>query len=71
VALARGLASDGGPLVGVALRAPWDADAYPEVGTLLATYGIQAPSLAAVAAALFGGVPITGRVPVRLASPAG
>jgi len=71
VALARGLASDGGPLVGVALRAPWDADAYPEVGTVLATYGIQAPSLAALDAALFGGVPITGRVPVRLASPAG
>jgi beta-N-acetylhexosaminidase len=71
VALARGLAGDGGLLVGVALRAPWDADAYPEVGTVLATYGIQAPSLAALAGALFGGVPITGRVPVRLASPAG
>jgi beta-N-acetylhexosaminidase len=68
VALARGLVSAGGPLIGVALRAPWDADAYPEVGTVLATYGIQAPSLAAAAAALFAGAPLSGRVPVRLAS---
>ena len=66
-ALARAAVSSGTPVVGVALRGPWDADAYPEVGTVLATYGIQAPSLDAVAAALLGVTAITGRLPVRLA----
>ena len=59
--------SSGQPLIAVALRGPWDADAYPEVGTVLASYGIQPPSLAAVAAAIVGAAPITGRLPVRLA----
>jgi len=45
------------------------ADAYPEVGTVLASYGIQAPTLAAVAAALLGEIPLTGRVPVTLRQP--
>ncbi len=66
--LARALMAAGSRLVAVALRAPWDADAYPEVGTVLATYGIQAPSLAALAAALTGEAPISGRLPVRLAA---
>ena len=52
----------------MALRGPWDADAYPEVGTVLATYGIQPPSLAALAAALSGEAPISGRLPVRVAT---
>jgi beta-N-acetylhexosaminidase len=66
VELARALASSGRPLVAVALRAPWDADAYPEAGTVLASYGIQGPSLAAVAEAIVGGAPVSGRSPVRL-----
>jgi beta-N-acetylhexosaminidase len=65
--LARAVAGLGVPVVGVALRAPWDADAYPEIGTVLATYGIQPPSLVAAAAAIVGATPITGRSPVRLA----
>ncbi len=64
--LARALVSTGTPVVAVALRGPWDADAYPEVGTVLATYGIQPPSLVALAAALVGDQGITGRPPVRL-----
>jgi len=67
VGLARALASTGRPVVAVALRTPWDADAYSEIGTVLATYGIQPPSLAAAAAAIVGDDPITGRLPVRLA----
>jgi beta-N-acetylhexosaminidase len=67
--LARALVSTGKPLIAVALRAPWDADAYPEVGTVLATYGIQPPTLAAVAAAITGHYPITGRLPVTLGQP--
>jgi beta-N-acetylhexosaminidase len=67
--LARALVASGTPLVAVALRGPWDAAAYPEVGTVLATYGIRAPSLAALADALFGQAPISGRLPVRLERP--
>ena len=65
--LARVLMSTGKPVIAVALRAPWDADAYPEVGTVLATYGIQPPTLRALVGALLGDAPITGRSPVRLA----
>ncbi len=68
--LAKAFAATGVPVVAVALRAPWDADAYPEIGTVLATFGIQAPTLGAVAAAIVQGVPISGRLPVRLASTA-
>ena len=67
VELARALAATGRPVVAVALRAPWDSDAYPEIGTVVATYGIQPPSLAALADALVGDHPIIGRLPVRLA----
>jgi beta-N-acetylhexosaminidase len=65
--LARAVAGVGRPVIAVALRGPWDADAYPEIGTVLATYGIQPPTLAAVADAIIGRNPITGRLPVRLA----
>jgi hypothetical protein len=57
-------------VVAVALRGPRDADAYPEIGTVLATYGIQAPTLVALAGALSGEGPISGRLPVRLATSA-
>jgi beta-N-acetylhexosaminidase len=66
--LARSLVARGRRVVAVALRAPWDADAYPEVGTVVATYGIQAPTLRALAAALHGEAPMTGRPPVGLGS---
>jgi beta-N-acetylhexosaminidase len=67
VDLARALVATGRPIVAVALRGPWDADAYPEIGTVLATYGIQPPSLAAAADAIVRDHQITGRLPVRLA----
>jgi beta-N-acetylhexosaminidase len=67
--LARALVATDTPVIAIALRAPWDADAYPEVGTVLATYGIQPPSLNALANALWGGSPITGLLPVRLGQP--
>jgi beta-N-acetylhexosaminidase len=67
--LARALVATDTPVIAVALRAPWDADAYPEVGTVLATYGIQPPSLGALANALWGDSPITGLLPVRLGQP--
>ena len=67
-ALARALVASGTPVIAVALRGPWDADAYPEVGTVLATYGIQPPSLAALGAVLWGEASVTGLLPVRVAT---
>jgi beta-N-acetylhexosaminidase len=67
--LARALVATGTPVIAVALRAPWDADAYPEVGTVLATYGIQPPSLTALVAALWGDASTTGLLPVTLGQP--
>jgi beta-N-acetylhexosaminidase len=67
-ALAEAVVATGVPVVAVALRAPWDADAYPGLGTVLATYGIQAPTLAALATVLVGAGPTTGRLPVAVAT---
>ena len=64
--LVEALATTGSPMIAVALRTPVDVLAYPVVGTALATYGSQPPNLAALAAALTGRIPITGRLPVRL-----
>ena len=64
--LVEALAETGVPLIAVALRTPVDVLAYPVVGTALATYGSQPPNLTALAAALIGRIPFTGRLPVRL-----
>jgi len=64
--LAGALVGTDTPVIAIALRGPCDAVDYPEVRTVLATYGIQPPSLAALAEALWGDAPITGRLPVRL-----
>lgn len=58
------------PTVTVALRGPWDLAGYPEAGTHLCSYGIAAPSLAALTGALFGRAPISGRLPVEIAGSA-
>jgi len=58
------------PTVTVALRTPWDADAYPASRTHACTYSLLEPSLLALADALFGQAPFPGRVPVRLAGDA-
>jgi beta-N-acetylhexosaminidase len=62
-ALARALAKTGKPVVGVALRGPYDADAAPEIGTFLTVYGDRPVHLQAAAEALFGRLTPTGRVP--------
>ena len=68
VELGRAFAMSDRPVVSVALRTPWDADAIPELGTWIASYGIQPPQLAAIAAAIVDGAELSGRLPVRLAS---
>jgi beta-N-acetylhexosaminidase len=68
VALVESLLALGRPTVTVALRTPWDADAYPAATTHACTYSLLEPSLAALADALFGRAPFPGRLPVRTAA---
>ena len=65
-ALMQALQAAGQPLIAVALRLPYDLAAYPAVPTYLCTYSVQPPSLAALAAALWGAAPISGRLPVAI-----
>jgi beta-N-acetylhexosaminidase len=66
-ALVQALAALDVPMVMVALRMPSDLHICPQVGTVLCSYGILPPSMAALAAALFGHAPISGRLPMTLA----
>jgi beta-N-acetylhexosaminidase len=63
-ALVRAVLAAGRPTVTVALRTPWDLQAYPEAGTHLCTYSILDPSLAALADVLFGRASAGGTLPV-------
>ena len=64
--LAHALLSLGVPIVTVALRTPWDLTAYPESASHVCSYGILAPTIDALAAALFGKRDFEGRLPVKL-----
>jgi beta-N-acetylhexosaminidase len=66
VALVESLLTLGQPTVTVALRTPWDGDAYPAAGTHVCTYSVLQPSLDALADAIFGRAPFPGHLPVRL-----
>lgn len=54
------------PIVTVALRTPWDIEAYPESAVHVCAYGILPPTIEALAAALFGENAFEGRLPVAL-----
>ncbi|MDL2335357.1 MAG: glycoside hydrolase family 3 N-terminal domain-containing protein [Chloroflexota bacterium] len=64
--LARSILALGVPCVTVALRTPWDITAYPESASHVCAYGILAPTIEALAAALFGEQPFWGNLPVAL-----
>lgn len=67
VRLLEGLVSTGRPTIGVALRTPWDAGAYPAgVAAAVCTYSILPDSLDALAAGLAAEIPFPGRLPVAL-----
>jgi beta-N-acetylhexosaminidase len=70
VALVEALLALGRPTVTVALRTPWDVEAYPAATTHACTYSVLQPSLEALSDALFGLAPFPGRLPVRLAATA-
>ena len=50
--LAAAVLASGKPTVTLALRTPWDLLAYPSARTHVCSYGILAPSMEALAAAL-------------------
>ncbi len=53
-------------LVHVALGAPYDLSLFPDAPAAVATYGDVPASVKALALALSGRIPFTGRLPVRL-----
>jgi beta-N-acetylhexosaminidase len=65
-ALVNALLEEGVPLVAVAMRLPYDIQAYPSAPTYVCTYSLQPPSLQALAGALFGHLPFAGSLPVSL-----
>ncbi|MEP7379542.1 MAG: glycoside hydrolase family 3 C-terminal domain-containing protein, partial [Chloroflexota bacterium] len=64
--LARAILALGVPTVTIALRTPWDITVYPEAASHICCYGILAPTMEALAAALFGQQPFQGKLPVAL-----
>jgi beta-N-acetylhexosaminidase len=66
-ALAAAILATDRPTVTVALRTPWDLPAYPQAGTHACSYGMQPPSIEALAASLAGDAPFLGRLPVEAA----
>jgi beta-N-acetylhexosaminidase len=68
-ALVRALLGRAASVVAVALRTPFDLCAYPSAPTYVCSYGIQPPTIAALADGLTGRRPFVGRLPVRLDLP--
>ena len=66
-ALAQRILGLGVPTVTIALRTPWDLGAYPAARTHVCSYGILPPTIQALAEALFGEWPFSGRLPVEIA----
>jgi beta-N-acetylhexosaminidase len=64
--LAQQLVALGRPTVTVALRTPWDIGSYPSSRTHVCSFGILAPTIEALTAALFGEIPFGGRLPVEI-----
>ncbi|MCF6522323.1 glycoside hydrolase family 3 protein [Streptomyces sp. JJ36] len=65
-ALVEAVRATGTPVVAVAVRNPYDIRRFPAVPAYLATYSYGAPSLDAVARALYGELNPGGRLPVSV-----
>ena len=65
-ALVSALVRQGTRVVAIAMRLPYDADAYPAAPTCVSTYSILPPSMDAVADALWGKADFPGRLPVTV-----
>jgi len=66
-ALARAMIDANPRTVVVALRTPWDISAFPRARTYVCSYGVLAPTIEALVAALFGDIPFQGHLSVELA----
>ncbi|MGE5576465.1 MAG: glycoside hydrolase family 3 C-terminal domain-containing protein [Syntrophothermus sp.] len=64
--LVRALTASGKPVLVVALRNPYDLEAFPEVKTYLAAYSYQPCALQAASEAITGRLKPTGRLPVTI-----
>ena len=62
----RSVLALGKKIVVAALRLPYDLMAFPKTQTYLCTYGIQEPSMFALAKALFGEIDSQGKLPVSI-----
>jgi len=62
----RSVLALGKKVVVAALRLPYDLMAFPAAQTYLCTYGIQEPSMFALAKVLFGEIPAQGKLPVSI-----
>lgn len=65
-ALVKALLASGQPVAVVALRLPYDLAEFPTAPVFACSYGVQEPSLHALAAALFGTIPWKGHLPVSI-----
>jgi len=66
VALVKALLETGVPTIAIALRLPYDLQAYPTAPVYICTYSILSPSMEALAQALWGQIPFVGRLPVSI-----
>lgn len=64
--LVQAILDSGLPTIVSALRMPYDLQAFPDAPTYLCTYSILEPSMQALAQALWGEFPCTGRLPVSI-----
>lgn len=64
--LVNSLLSRGTTTIPVALRMPYDLEAYPAAPVYLCTYSILPPAIEALAEALFGEIPFSGTLPVSV-----
>jgi len=64
--LVNAILERGVSVVAVALRMPYDIQAYPAAPTYLCTYSLQPPSMEALAQALWGHIPFAGQLPVSI-----
>jgi beta-N-acetylhexosaminidase len=65
--LVRYLVSSGRRIIGIAVRNPYDLQAFPELRTYLVTYEYTRPALVGAVRVIFGNAGARGRLPVKIA----
>jgi beta-N-acetylhexosaminidase len=65
-AMVRAVLETGVPTIVVALRLPYDLQAFPGAPTYVCTYSILEPAMDALAKGLWGEIPMSGQLPVSI-----